>query len=289
MIPSTHLWLKPGSKDVNDRGLCKAFSASLLIHLTLVPVASLLLQNNRSVPIMVPIKLVDMPRVEKLEEPDSVSRKPLPKAKAQKIIAPRLLSKPEIFETPLPSTTGNIREQIKESQKPVEKLPPLASLPPEPDSVKGGWNPGSKPGEAEGGAAGSGDLFGKGDAGVVGGTGLEGGGGGQGISGLGRGAKGDWAGAGGRGSSEALSGFARPLGGYQVKPQYPESARRAGAQGITLLKLRVLENGKVGEVHIEKSTGHAGWTKPPRTQSSDGCLNRHEWVESLWPSGFYYR
>jgi periplasmic protein TonB len=55
---------------------------------------------------------------------------------------------------------------------------------------------------------------------------------------------------------EALSGLARPLGGYQVKPRYPVSARRAGAQGITLLKLRVLENGKVGEVHIEKSAGH---------------------------------
>jgi protein TonB len=46
------------------------------------------------------------------------------------------------------------------------------------------------------------------------------------------------------------------LGGYQVKPLYPESARKAGAQGITLLKLRVLENGKVGEVQIEQSAGH---------------------------------
>ena len=30
-----------------------------------------------------------------------------------------------------------------------------------------------------------------------------------------------------------------------------------GAQGVTLLKLRVLENGKVGEGHIERSAGHA--------------------------------
>jgi protein TonB len=73
---------------------------------------------------------------------------------------------------------------------------------------------------------------------------------------FGRGAKGEGAGGGGVGSGESVSGLARPLGGYQVKPRYPESARRAGAQGITLLKLRVLENGKVGEVQIERSAGH---------------------------------
>ena len=92
---------------------------------------------------------------------------------------------------------------------------------------------------------------------MVTGSGLEGGGGGQGASGLGRGAKGEGSGGGGAASGEALSGLAHPLGGYQVKPHYPESARRAGVQGITMLKLRVLENGKVGEVQIEQSAGHA--------------------------------
>ena len=47
----------------------------------------------------------------------------------------------------------------------------------------------------------------------------------------------------------------RPLGGYQVKPRYPESARRAGVQGITTLRVRVLENGRVGEVLVEQSAG----------------------------------
>jgi protein TonB len=50
--------------------------------------------------------------------------------------------------------------------------------------------------------------------------------------------------------------MARPLGGYQVKPRYPESARRAGAHGVTLLKLLVLDSGTVGEIVIEKSAGH---------------------------------
>jgi TonB family protein len=242
---------------VND--LISSFGASLAIHLSLLPLVSLLIQIRPSGPIAVAIDLVEVSRVEDKKQTNVAPLAPTPtaKSKVQKIIAPRLLSKPAIFETPPLHRPGNIKEEANEPEKPLEKLPPLASLPPELGSVKGGWNPGSKPGEAEGSAAGTGDLFGKGDVGVVGGSGLEGGGGGQGISGLGRGAKGDGAGGGGVGSSEALSGFARPLGGYQVKPQYPESARRAGAQGITLLKLRILENGKVGEVHIEKSAGHA--------------------------------
>ena len=56
--------------------------------------------------------------------------------------------------------------------------------------------------------------------------------------------------------SDAPAGLARPLGGYQVRPRYPESARRAGVQGTTLLKLRVLENGRVGDVVVEQSAGH---------------------------------
>ena len=86
---------------------------------------------------------------------------------------------------------------------------------------------------------------------MVDGSGVEGGGGGTGNAGLGRGAKGDGTG----GSGEALSNTARPLGGYQVKPRYPESARRAGLQGVTTLRVRVLENGRVGDVLVEQSAG----------------------------------
>jgi protein TonB len=82
---------------------------------------------------------------------------------------------------------------------------------------------------------------------------MGGGGGGTAVAGLGRGEKGD--GFGGGGNGDGLAATARPLGGYQVKPRYPESARKIGAQGITLLRVRVLENGHVGEVLIEKSAG----------------------------------
>jgi len=241
---------------MNNLLLLSSFGASLCIHLVLIPVLSLGPSNRYSQPRFVPFELIDIPPLEQLGSSKAVSSNPTQEArpKTQKINAPKLLFKPEIIETP--AAVGNTKEKIKEPEKIMETLPQLASRLLEPSSVKGGWNPGSKPGEAEGSAAGAGNLFNKGDAEVVGGSSLEGGGGGQGSSGLGRGAKGEGSGGGRVGSGEAISGLARPLGGYQVKPPYPESARKASAQGITLLKLHVLENGKVGEVQIEQSAGH---------------------------------
>src|SRR5882724_5845765 len=240
---------------MNNLLLLSSFGASFSIHLILIPVLCLALSNRYSQPRLVLIELVEISRLEQVEKPKVVSLPATrPKEKTAKINDPKLLSKPEIIETP--AAVGKTKEETKEPEKVMAPLPQLASLPPGPGPVKGGWNAGSKPGEAEGNAAGAGNLFNKGDVGVVGGITLEGGGGGQGSSGLGRGAQGEGSGGGGVGSGDAVSGLARPLGGYQVKPLYPESARKAGAQGITLLKLRVLENGKVGEVQIEQSAGH---------------------------------
>lgn len=39
-------------------------------------------------------------------------------------------------------------------------------------------------------------------------------------------------------------------------PRYPESARRAGAQGTTLIKVLILATGKIGEIQIEESASH---------------------------------
>jgi protein TonB len=49
---------------------------------------------------------------------------------------------------------------------------------------------------------------------------------------------------------------ARPTGGYQVRPSYPSSARRLGVQGTTLLRVHVLEDGRVGDVDVEQTAGH---------------------------------
>ena len=240
---------------MNERILYSCVLASLLVHVVTIPAASLMIRAIPATPVHVPIDLVNVPRVEEAKTLEASPPSPPSKSKAAKITTPKLLSQPEIIATSALAPKGNTKEEIKEPEKLIEPLPRLASLPPEPASVKGGWNMGERPGEAQGGAAGAGDLFGKGDVGVVDGSGLSGGGGGTGTAGLGWGAKGDGTG-GDVGSGSASSGLARPLGGYQVKPRYPESARTAGAQGVTVLKLRILENGRVGQVLIEQSAGH---------------------------------
>jgi protein TonB len=225
---------------MNDRWLVSSFTASSLIHLSLIPVAALIMHAKPLKPITVPIELVEVTRVEEPKKVE-VAPPPPPAPKPKNITAPKLLSKPVLETSPRP-LTGNTKEEIKE--KPVEQ-----PLPDNSGAAKAGWNVGSKAFEAEGSAAGSGNLFGSGDVGLGGGSGVEGGGGGKGTAGLGRGTKGDGTGG------DALSGLARPLGGYQVKPRYPESARRAGVQGVTLLRVRVLENGRVSDVIVEQSAG----------------------------------
>jgi periplasmic protein TonB len=230
---------------MNERWLVSSFTASSLIHLGIIPLAALVMHAKPIKPAVVPIELVDVPRV---EEPKKIEVAPPPPPKPKDIIAPKLLSKPTLESKPV-SPLGNSKAEIKE--KPIEPAP--ASLSDNKGSANAGWNLGSKASEAEGSAAGAGNPFGKGDTAVIGGSSLEGGGGGTGSAGLGRGAKGD--GTGGGDSGEGLSSVARPLGGYQVKPRYPESARRAGAQGVTTLRVRVLENGRVSDVIVEQSAG----------------------------------
>jgi periplasmic protein TonB len=250
---------------MNDRWLISSFTASSLIHLALIPLAALVMQAEPLKPITVPVELIEIAPTEPPKQVEVAPPPPppappppqlKPKPKPPKITAPKLISKPKIIETPQPQPpAGNVKEEILEPEPVVEPPPPLAALPEKSGDPLAGWNSGSSEAEAEGSPGGAGELFGKGDFGVVGGSGVEGGGGGKGSSGLGRGDKGDGIGGGGIGSGEALSGLARPLGGYQVKPRYPESARRAGAQGITTLRVRVLENGKVGEVMVDQSAG----------------------------------
>jgi protein TonB len=60
-------------------------------------------------------------------------------------------------------------------------------------------------------------------------------------------------GAGGAGS---LTSFAIPKGGYQMKPVYPETARRAGIEGTSVLRFEVTTQGIVDKVIVEKSAGH---------------------------------
>lgn len=126
----------------------------------------------------------------------------------------------------------------------------------------------------EGGEAGAGRLFDRGNVAVVPGPGIGGGSGGPGHTGLGLGPAGSGAKAGGvrpggGGSGSGSSGAVRPLGGYQVKPRYPELARRLGLEGTVLLKVRVTEQGRVETVQVERSAGH-----PTLDQSATDAVQR---------------
>jgi protein TonB len=46
-----------------------------------------------------------------------------------------------------------------------------------------------------------------------------------------------------------LTSFAVPKGGYQMKPTYPESARRAGIEGTSLLRFEITEGGDREQDH----------------------------------------
>ena len=41
-----------------------------------------------------------------------------------------------------------------------------------------------------------------------------------------------------------------------MRPLYPESARRAGIQGTTLLRIHIEPDGRVSDVSVERSAGH---------------------------------
>jgi TonB family protein len=220
--------------------LASGFALSALIHAALIPTASLLIAGTRpATPTQrIEVSLTDIPKVEHTPEPPP-EPKPEPK-KPEKIKAPELIQKTDLAK-------------VEPSQPP----PKIEELPPPPNLTASGPEKGSvaskaPAGEAAGGEAGVGGLFGGGDVSVAGGSGMGGGGGGIANAELGGGEKGD--GFGGGGNADGLAALARPLGGY--KPRYPESARKIGAQGVTLLRVRVLENGRVGEVLIEKSAGY---------------------------------
>ncbi|MCK5552703.1 MAG: energy transducer TonB [Deltaproteobacteria bacterium] len=50
--------------------------------------------------------------------------------------------------------------------------------------------------------------------------------------------------------------LARPRYDRNPKPPYPRVARRRGYEGVVLLKVEILPNGRVGEIQVKKSSGH---------------------------------
>jgi periplasmic protein TonB len=221
----------------------------------------------------VPPQTVEQP--EPVPPPPAPEPQPVTPPKLEKVIPPKLVEKPmpeRVTARPkptLPVPKARPREPASPPPGKPQAEPPGAPLPTGTQAAAAGnvmgppmeRPPDTPPQPVEGGEAGAGKLFDKGDLGVVPGSGAGGGSGGPGRAGLGTG------GAGASGGTRVAglppgaglggdSSVARPLGGYQVKPRYPESARRQGFEGTTLLKIHVSERGMVEDVLIERSTGY---------------------------------
>jgi protein TonB len=229
-----------------DRTLISSFTASSFLHVILVSVAVFTPPNRdqSSKAQLVAIRLVDLSSFDETSPPTAV----VPKAKPQTIIPPKLLSRPDPVET-LPRSPTPKEKEEKKPEKSQEEPAPLFSLPSEADPEGASRSASSGPATGEGGLSAETNLSGTGEVTLETKDDVNRG---SGKGAAVRGASRDSGfGAGGLGSS-----LARPLGGYQVKPRYPDSARRSGAQGTTLLKLRILESGKVESVLIAQSAGH---------------------------------
>jgi TonB family protein len=203
---------------------------------------------------LTPPKAVEKP----LPKPPDVRQKPPPTAKH---VRPKAL---ELSPGPPPGPDSTTFEKSKPGPLipiPDEGPAPTGSNALGPSSAADPADQPAKP--IEGGEAGAGELSERGDLPVAPGTGVGGGSGGPGRSGLGWGAEGNGVrmgglrpGPGGEGPVGGVGSLARPLGGYQLLPKYPESARRQGITGTTQLLIEVLANGSVGEVQVERSAGH---------------------------------
>ncbi len=272
-------------------GLTITLLASILLHLlgfTALPMVGGSLWSPSPPSIVISTDLLVEPPLPVVSEPVSPPEpEPLPAPppepepqpvtppKVEEVIPPKLVEKPMPERAPSPlkpaplvsrarlHEPASLPPQIPQSAPPGSPLP----LPAEARAATGGnvlGPPVERPPDAappppmEGGEAGAGKLFDKGDVGVVSGSGAGGGSGGPGRVGLGTGEAGASGGTRVAGLPPGVglggdSGAARPLGGYQVKPRYPESARRQGFEGTTLLKIYVSGTGRVEDVLVKRS------------------------------------
>lgn len=238
--------------------------ASVLLHVAgLLASTSRLVGFGGQVPAMelIPIQVVTAeptPPVPLLQ-PKPELLKPLA---AQKITPPRLIEKlpppPAIQPLTEPPPRLPSPSTIKEEEpRPSPVIPlPATKLEDPPGNVIGPATMASSQAvppsaSAEGGEAGAGRLFANDDMAVLSGAGAGGGSDGSGKGGIGLGMTDT-----GAKVTGLQLGVARPRGGYQIKPRYPESARRQGIEGTALLRFQVLTDGRIGEVLVERSAGH---------------------------------
>ncbi len=217
--------------------------ASVLVHLAGLASASGLveLRGPAVSPELIPIELgfVLPPSAEPPPRPEP---EPAAPRDVQPTTPPRLIETPrpevmtesaapqaqDLLPSPQPTPTAEEEERPPGPMLPVSSTTPPESLPDNASApATEAAQEASTSAPAGGGEAGAARLFAKGDVAVLSGT-----------------------------EAGDPVGLARPRGGYQIKPRYPESARRRGIQGTSLLRLRVLTDGTVGEILLQRSAGH---------------------------------
>jgi protein TonB len=232
------------------------FGVSCLLHLGLIAVVLLAEQAlwahaSRPLPVL-PVELVTAADPPQPEPPPRVIERPKP-------VRPRPLKLPKPIETPLPAMADAVSdpapppEPLRAPEAPVPALPapaapsptapsatamsPTASTDREPGPAVTAPRPGPATGSADGiplGRPSPAPESGQPGTGSV-------------ASASGRDAA----------STGAITQYARPQGGYQVRPGYPATARRLGIQGTTMLRVHVLVDGRVGDVVVQETAGHS--------------------------------
>lgn len=219
------------------------FASSLLIHLIVMALASALVQSNLRGQDFQPIGLVDLPtsvlpaKLKKVDPAAEIKKAPPPKPgkiKETKSPAKNEFVKPE---KALPAAAALPKDEIA---KPTETKSITAAR------TEGSTVASTARVEGGGSEAGAGNLFGKGDVGVVTGTGTAGGDGGTAASGLGRGS-----GAPGLPVQQTIlrtNREAKPI--QTVRASYPAMALRAGLESDVTLKIEVDPQGNVTRAEV---------------------------------------
>ncbi len=210
------------------------------VGLAMVSGLGFLTPSSAPSPAPVPIEVVKLPA----SEPPAPPPKPQPVKQPKVVPPPKVVLKAE----PAPIQPSQLIDEKTALDPSAPSVSPTTQhLPNAVRSLASAVVPEPR----EGGPAGAGELFATGDIPVRPGPGTGAGSGGPGRSGTGLAARGNAAPVGPAG----VTSFARPLGGYQTLPQYPESARSQGLEGVTVLRFVVEADGHVGAVEVDRSAG----------------------------------
>ena len=235
---------------MRDDSLGIPFVSSLVIHSLVIVLASIIAHNSAlRRQDFLPISLVDRPRPEnppppqKVEAPRRIKMPPSPPPKVEKPKEIQPLAKTEVAKSERPAPALAV---IKEDLAKAVETKPAAPVRAETPAIASNTRV-----EGGGSEAGAGNLFDRGDIGVVPGTGTAGGGGGTAASGLGRGS--GVPGLPGQTAVLRSNREAKPI--QTVRAAYPAMALRMGLESDVTLKIEVDGEGKVTKAEITKSGG----------------------------------